>query len=187
MKESTKGRPIAVLASGPSLTASDIDLLRSAGVPFVAVNTTWEIARDCCALVAGDYRWWKAHGKQVDIETIKISRSPKAKKTFSTRTARSKIKGGYNSAMVAAEWCVQKGYGPVILLGVDCSLKNGVHHHGPHTKTPDPDRARLHHWPRQWKRLREAYPRAEIVNCSRHTELDTFPKRELEHVLCALG
>jgi len=182
-----RGKPVAVIASGPSVTRSDIQLIRDHGIIMVAVNSSWEWVRDCRAIVAGDYRWWKAHAENVDIDAIKLSRSQKAHDEFGARKIRTKMKGGYNSGQAAVEWVIQKGASNVILLGFDATLENGMHHFGDHVETPNPTEHRVKLWHKQFKELRSAYPKADIVNCSRHTALDAFPIVRLEDALASVS
>jgi hypothetical protein len=186
MRVSIKGSPVAVLASGPSLCEEDVSKVRIAGLLIIAVNSSWMMAPDCDVLVAGDYRWWKAYGEHAP-QCLRISRSDRAEKHYNAKRMKSRVRHGYNSGMVAVEWAIRKGASKVIMLGFDCSLKNGAHWHGGHTDTPDPNELRVKRWKEQFAELRRAYPKADVVNCSRYTEIDAFPVRQLEHVLCGLG
>lgn len=178
-----KGNRVGILASGPSLDTKDIDQLRCSGVSLVAVNNTWEIARDCLALVAGDGRWWEAHGRWVDIPAVRVTRTAPVAIKHGAKVAETRLGGPYNSGLIAIEWVIQQGASQVILLGFDCSMKYGIHHHGAHEKTPNPDQKRLTLWHQQFAELRRVYPHSDIVNCSRHTELAAFPQASLEDVL----
>ena len=181
------GQTVAVMASGPSLKEADIELVRAAGLPTIAVNTTWEKVRWCDAIYAGDFRWWKVHGQGIDIPALRFSASKKSEDKYQAKRHKSKMgQGGYNSGMMAIEVAVLRGAQRVLLLGFDCSLKNGSHHHGDHTKTPNPNRSRIRQWHRQFEKFRKAYPKAEVINCSRYTELEAFPIRNLDEVLSEL-
>lgn len=184
---SIQGEPVAVLASGPSLVTDDIDALRTAGIPLIAVNCTWRVAPDCIALVAGDRRWWKEHHEAAPKSALWITKSAGAGKAYGCRVIKSRASQAYNSGMLAVEWAIRKGASKVIMLGFDVSLKHGLHHHGPHVETPNPDEHRITQWHRHFEALRKAQPDADVVNCSRYTELQTFPCQPLEEVLCLLG
>lgn len=184
-------RPVAVLASGPSLLGEDIEALRAASVPLIAVNCTWRMAPDSIAIVAGDARWWKAHHADIDaareVAALRITRAQSPAQHYGARVMRSRAGTAYNSGQVAIEWAVRKRFDPIILLGFDVSLRHGLHHHGPHTQTPNPDVDRVKHWHRQFAALAQAYPKANIVNCSRYTELTIFPLQPLDEMLCEHG
>lgn len=187
MKGLIWGNTVAVLGSGPSLTVEDIDLLRAHKVPMIAVNSTWKVCRDCIGIYAGDYRWWKSYGDDIDINVPRYSRSKNAERHHKAKYVRSRVKGQYNSGMMAVEVAILKGASQVIMLGFDCSVKNGIHHHGPHKQSPNPNPERCKRWVKMFEQLKRTHKQAKVVNCSRYTELKTYPVRPLEDVLCELG
>lgn len=154
----------------------------------IAVNSTWKLAPWCDVLFAGDMRWWKSYGHEVDIPAMRISNSKTAGTKYGAAPMRRSeaSNGSHNSGMLAIEWAIQKGATKVYLLGFDCSIENGTHHHGDHMKTPNPTEGRCHSWQKQFKRLAKHYPKAQIFNCSRETELMAFPLASLESVLESL-
>lgn len=181
------GDTVAVIASGPSLTDEDVEAVR--GLKKIAVNTTWKKVRDCDVLFAGDHKWWMTNGKEVDIPARRVSLSYNSERQYGAKRFRSNAakRGGYNSGCVAIEYAIRNGAGKIILLGFDCSVRNGTHWHGDHKKSPNPNDAKCHLWRKQFAELRRIYPDADVVNCSRYTELKTFPILSLEEVLCGLG
>jgi hypothetical protein len=175
---------IAVLASGPSLTREDAIAVRDAGFRTIVVNSTWKLAPWYDVLYAGDARWWRAYGEEVKGNGKWYTRALKAQKQFGAKVARTRLPGAYNSGELAVELACRKNPKLVVLLGFDASVKHGIHHHGPHQKTPNPNPTRAKRWHPQFKQLAEVYKHVPIVNCSRYTELDCFPKLPLEDVLC---
>lgn len=177
------GKTAAVIASGPSLTAEDCALIEATGLPTIAVNSSWQAARFASILYAGDACWWDAYGHEVDIPAEKwtCSRQAAAKHRINHHTAC----GGYNSGMRAIQFAVERGAKRVILLGFDCSLRHGVHWHGPHERTKNPDAAKVKNWRSQFKPVAALaeIKKCEVINCSRHTELTCFPVRDLESVI----
>ena len=181
------GKTVAVVASGPSLTLEDCEALRVAGIPTVAVNTSWRAARHACVIYAGDEGWWKAHIDEIDIDAERWTSAKQAARRmrlhWHVRT------GPYNSGMRAVQLAMDKGAKRIILLGFDCSLANGIHWHGPHTKTgnPRPDSAAA--WQRHFAGVAaEAKKRrVTIVNCSRYTALKCFARATLESELERCG
>jgi hypothetical protein len=180
------GEVWAILASGPSLTAEDAALIERSGVKVIAVNTTWKMARFCDVIYAGDRKWWYEYGSEIDIPAKGVTYSQSAAKKFGLKHHRFKLKNGYNSGMLAIDYAVSRGASKVILLGYDCSIKNGIHHHGPHKKTHNPTTRRCRAWHEQFEYLAKKLKGADIVNCSRYTELEVFPVAKLEDVLCGL-
>jgi hypothetical protein len=175
--------PVVILASGPSLTDADIEATKH--LPCVAINTTWEKVRHCQVLFAGDHRWWCDNAEQIDIPAIRVSLSSNSERQYSATRFKTKVSvnAGYNSGAVAIEYAIVNGAERIILLGMDCSVKLGEHHHGKHPKSPNPNETKCALWKQQFRTLRKTYPSADIVNCSRYTELDMFPCMPLEEAL----
>lgn len=177
------GNAVAVIASGPSLTQADCDLIEAAGIPTIAVNSSWKMARFADAVYAGDACWWDAYGHEVDIPAEKwtCSRQAAAKHRINHHQAY----GGYNSGMRAIQFAVERGAARVILLGFDCSIANGLHWHGAHDRTQNPDEGKVKKWHVQFKTVAALAKlrRCEVINCSRYTELTCFPTQELEAAL----
>jgi hypothetical protein len=178
---------VAVLASGPSLVQEDIDAVSH--LSCIAINTTWEKARFCSVLFAGDHRWWCDNAEKIDVSAHRVSLSSNSEREYNTERFRSKvgINAGYNSGAVAIEYAIINGASRVLLLGMDCSVKLGEHHHGKHPRSPNPTKEKCSIWQGQFLAVRNRYTDADVVNCSRYTELDMFPKMSLEEALCGHG
>lgn len=168
-----------IIASGPSLTKEDCDLVRRSGCPTIAVNSSWKIAPFADVLYAGDACWWDEYGAEVTIpaERWTCSRQAAAKHKIKLHSAY----GPYNSGSRAIQFALERGATRVLLLGYDCSVEDGSHWHGDHerTKNPTPDRVRL--WHRQFAAvaLQAKVRKAQVVNCSRKTALSAFPRGNL--------
>lgn len=175
------GKAVVIIASGPSLTANDCALIEASGLPTIAVNSSWRLARFADVIYAGDEAWWGAYGHEVDIPAEKWTCSRQA--AAKHRINHHNVVGPYNSAARAAQFAVERGASRVILLGVDCSLKHGIHWHGAHTKTKNPDQQKIKRWHKQFGVVKRMARETEIINCSRYTELTCFPVRDLESVL----
>lgn len=180
-----RDRTVVVLASGPSLTQTDIETVH--GCRTVAVNSTWEKARFCDVIFAADNRWWIHNHELIDIPARRVTLSYRAP-DFGAERFRSLIaRHGYNSGCLAIEYALCAGAERVLLLGFDCSVKDGAHHHGSHGLWPDPTAMTCMIWKQQFERLRKVYADAEIINCSRRTALECFPRADLESALCGRG
>jgi len=174
----------ACIASGPSLVKEDCDLIEAAGIPTIAVNNSWEVARFASAIMAGDQKWWRRYHKSIDI---------KAERWYCQKTCGGgryglsyfKSSGAYNSGMRAIQLAMLKGATKVILLGYDCSLKNGIHWHGLHKDWVNPSENKVRRWKNQFNKLAEeaASKDVKIINCSRSTALKCFDRMPLEECL----
>lgn len=191
-KDKSSYNPAFVLASGPSLTLEDIERVKESKIFTVAVNNTWEKVKFCSILYAGDNCWWKHHGEKVEqaedngeINADRWTCSRPATRLWGAKYRDRRIKPGYNSGANALEVTAFLGFNPIVMLGFDCSVKNGIHHHGPHTKTGNPNPDRCEKWKRQFKSLVDLYPNVEFINCSRYTEIKSkiIKRNSLEEFL----
>lgn len=180
------GKTVVVLASGPSLTDEQIALVKRSGLITIAVNTTWEKARFCRVIWAGDFGWWKYNSDKIDISAERWCDNENAKK-YGCRAHARAMKQVSNSGLLAVEWACASGAAIVIMVGFDASIEDGIHHHGPHDETPNPTEARCLKWIDQARRLRNFHSKKKIINCSTKTKIDAFPKRNLTDVLCSLN
>lgn len=171
-------KTVVCIASGPSLTEDDCQIVKRSGYTTIAVNTSWERARFADYIYAGDLSWWERNHNKIDIEAIKVTCSQRAAARYKMQYH--KRYGAYNSGMRAIQYAMHLGASRVLLLGYDCSLKHGVHWHGDHGhKNPSPGKVRL--WRGQFRQVADEAKRkgVEIINCSQHTELKCFPTADL--------
>jgi len=173
------------IASGPSLTASDCELVKQSGITTVAVNNSWQMAKFCNYIYAGDSKWWVVNYDKIDIPAEKWTCSDKAANRF--RLHYHIAAGSYNSGMRAIQFGMFKGFKSIALLGYDCSLKNGVHWHGLHTEPilRNPTLEKVEKWHEQFKRVSDMAKKQgiKIVNCSGYTEVECFDRKILEDVI----
>jgi len=188
------------LASGPSLTAGDIELVRrwreapeveeARGV--IAVNSTFESATWADALYAMDKPWWASwlpkirrlgfHGElwaPITISGVRRVQLPY------------RIDDCRNSGAGAISLAAHLGARRVIMLGYDCQYApDGRRHHHPDHEpgkgSGNAGSASMMEWPTHFRNLRRHHPHIEIINCSRSTALTVFPRARLEDVLHGL-
>lgn len=173
------------IASGPSLTAEDIETVRLSGLPTIAVNSTWEKVRFCNVIYAGDVSWWRANAEKIDIPAERWSCSAGARK-YGVNHHR--MGGPYNSGLRAIQWASGRAE-RIILLGYDCKLgPNGEKHHHPDHPDRNPSESNCRVWLGQyrgWARL-SAKKGVQIWNCTRDTAIDCWPRMTLEDALASL-
>lgn len=137
-----------------------------------------------------DAAWWKTHIAEVRPvfpgEFLGFG-SDSAK--HGVRPMR-RVKGDWqpfgNSGAGAIAVAALSGAARVLLLGYDCQHADGKRHwHGDHPKGTAGNAApeTVRKWPGHFRKLREAFPEVEIINCSRATALTVFPRSNLEDVL----
>lgn len=175
---------VAVLASGPSLgwdDYADVKLIESLKIKTIAVNSTWRCVRFCDVIYAGDTCWWRYEAGKIDIEAERWTCAKSAMRLYGCQYRDRKVKPGYNSGANAVEVAANVyGAKAVIMLGFDCSIKHGSHHHGNHKKTPNPNADRMPQWKKQFKSLLSVCENSRLINCSRYTEIDFIERMDLK-------
>lgn len=186
-------RTIVCLASGPSLTLEDVETCRGR-FPVVAVNDTYRLAPWADLLWACDGKWWEAHAGVPTFGGLKFSLEASAGhwpgvQVLSNTGDRgvelepTGVRTGKNSGYQAINVAIHLGAKRIGLLGYDMQTLNGqpTHFFGEHPRS-----------------LRRSSPYAmfrtyfdslveplkalgvEVVNCTRSSALDCFPRLPLE-------
>lgn len=200
-------KTIGVCASGPSLTLDDCDLLRRNVDEVIAVNDSWRMVR-ADHLYAADAHWWHYHIKDINCGFtgqrwscdppgntnwckhdpvawhINVMECDIGAKGLSTDPKR--VHSGGNSGYQAINLALHLGAQRVVLLGYDMHNHSGKSHwFGDHPKNfanrnGNPDR-----FIAAFRTIQPGAYGLEILNCSRTTALDAFPRVALEEVCAA--
>lgn len=191
------GETFVCIASGPSLTAADVEAVRGRA-RVVVVNNGLLLAPWADVLWATDARWWKWHAARVaTFGGLKFSLSfggPKLPSDVHVlrnagysgwSTDPSAVYHGKNGGFAALQLAALLGAARVLLLGYDMQRTgNRDHWHGDHPyKMPNPYRS----WVRAFTDNAPAMRAAglKVVNCSRETALECFPRLSLTEALGA--
>jgi hypothetical protein len=192
------GATCVIAGSGPSLTDEDIEYVRQArersAVKLIVINTTYRLAPWADMLYACDGRWWDQY--KPDFHGLKVSPDARAVEYGAVRVPGEDLDGlsfdplrihfGANSAYQALNVAVLMGVKRVLFLGLDMTNSGGSHWHGDH---PNGLNNPSDHMTETWRRKFATTPPdlakagVEVINCSRHTALECFPRRPLENVL----
>lgn len=189
------GSTIVCLASGPSLTPDDVDRCR--GYHAIAINDSYRLAPWAVALMASDASWWEHHQGVPEFRGRKycLKEAPSGEWGVETlvmtgrdgiETAPTGLRSGSNSGAAAINLAVHFGATRVLLLGYDMQPARGrTHWFGDH---PVPLRRNSPYGAFMEKFALMVEPLAElgvtVVNCSRETALECFPRQPLEEALC---
>jgi hypothetical protein len=177
-----KNGPVFVLASGPSLNAHDIELVRASNIPTIVVNRTWECVPFSTIIFAGDELWWRKYHNSINIPAELWTCSPPAAHRYRLKLLTRK--GPFNSGLRAIQLAIHLGATRIYLLGYDCRYDGEKRHW--HDDYP-PGMGNAHSvkkWAGQFDKLASEYRgRVDIVNCSRSTALICFEKIALEVIL----
>ena len=188
------GATVVCLATGPSLTQADVDLVRGGGRRVIAINDAYRLAPWADVLYACDGSWWQAHDGVPGFRGMKISTTKNAKQwglcvelgaDEGLSLDPTTLCHGGNSGYQAVNLAVLFGAARILLLGYDCKPDPegkthffGVHRHNP---VAPPFAIFAMHWPSIVAPLRAAG--VEIWNCTRSTALTCFPRVSLEEAL----
>lgn len=169
-----------VVGSGVSLTLDDVKRLRSQCDYLIAVNSSFLIAPDLFDYVyASDSTWWNANYNTVPSLAIKVTSSVSAAARHkSLLLAQHFIVGTYSSGGRAIELAIMLGASKVVLLGMDCNLKDGSHFFGEHKNLNNPTQKSVRQWLEHFERIACKHKNIEILNCTRGGNLECF-KREV--------
>jgi hypothetical protein len=179
-----EGRTVVCIASGPSLSTDDVALVEKSGLPAVVTNTTFRLCPWAAALYANDLKWWKVYHDEVATEFRgrRFSGSVVAQKYGAEW-----FRGLSNSGAGAISLALAGGASRVILLGYDCgpAADGRTHWHGDHPRELS-NAASMLKWAAQFAAAaRHAARRGvTVINTSRRTSLNCFPRAPLENALC---
>jgi hypothetical protein len=189
MRPDWSGRTVVCIASGPSLTAQDCDLVRASGHPVVVTNTTFRLCPWADVLFAFDGKWWKLY--QQEVEATFPGRKISASKGAARYGAESALDDQWfaiyrNSGACAISLAVAAGAARVVMLGYDAGFSKDGRRHW-HADHPEPleNATTLPAWGQQFAILarRSRQAGAQVRNASRHTTLQMFKRVALEDVL----
>lgn len=202
---------MVLAASGPSQDAEDLAKAKAADCIVLVINRTWELCPTADLLYACDHTWWRnvqdghslCNGDRVRQEfsgELWTQNSSKGQaeviKQFGLKAVNGQheLFGGFsfvpglvvfagNSGYQALQIAVQAFASRILLTGIDC--RDG-HWHPPHNGgLANPDQDRLDRWRDAFEVAAEALKEnpVEVINCSRSSAVDAFPKAALADVL----
>ena len=194
-----RGDTVLIAASGPSQRREDLDLAHGRA-KIMAINSTWQITPFADVLYACDNSWWEldepGYGQHAmrEFRGLLVSGSNHttrahhmAHRDVSEAVYSSNFGDGGNSAYQALNIAALWGAARVLLTGVDC-MRPGHHWHGAHSTTVPRANSRqstMDKWLKAFGKIAPllAAKGVEVINCSRVTALECFPRARLEDVL----
>lgn len=192
------GQTCAIIASGPSLTAAQVNRTRGQHLRTIAVNDSYKLAPWADLLYFCDPVWWSWHRaalKGCEDRIVRLESpehdggDPRIRviKNYGEDglvEARDGVMNGRNSGYQALHMAVHLGATRILLLGYDCKRgPNGQKHwFGEHPNNS-------HQPVRDWTRLFNAVAPLleqrgiEVINCSPDTALQCFKREPIESLL----
>lgn len=183
------GSTVVCLGTGPSLTADDVNAVKGKA-KVIAINNAHTLAPWAEVLYACDNKWWNWHKGVPEFTGLKFSMDERARGVPGVQILRnsgadglelepSGLKTGSNSGYQAIGLAVHFGAQRVLLLGYDME---GRHFFGEHPdKSVPPFQICLEKFKTLVEPLRKLG--VDVINCSRATKLDCFPKMAIEDAL----
>lgn len=188
------------IASGPSLTVEDCEAVRRAGLPTIVVNDGYRIAPWADVLYACDGKWWAHHYDLV--RAIFRGRRCTARHEDAGNDAAPeyglvRIPGktapglgndclhyGNNSGYQAINLAYLLGAREVLLLGYDMGVPPGGKSHwfGDHPPALQ-EASGFDAFINSYNQMNPEAHGLRVINCSRATALDCFPRQPLEQAL----
>jgi hypothetical protein len=185
-----RGRTVVCIASGPSLTAEDCELVRQSGHPTIVVNRSYRLAPWADILFAMDAYFWQEHIAEINASSFRgerwgYVRCPKEYNVIATKGALYPTGWGNSGSFAISLGVVTKPM-RIVLIGYDCQFgADGAKHW--HEDYPENmgNAHSIKRWPYQFE-LVAKYARehgVKVVNCSRSTALSCFERGDLEKEL----
>lgn len=187
------GSTIAILAGGPSLTQTDVDFCRGRA-RVMAIKDAIRLAPWADVLYSGEIKWWKHYAPTLTYEGLRYGinvNEPVDSVTMLRNTGPlgleldpSGLRTGKNSGFQAVNVAVHLGAKKIVLLGYDMQPQGGSQHwfgKHPYWTSDPPYQAFLDCWPSIVRPLLQLG--VTVVNASRRTALEVFPRIALEECL----
>lgn len=192
------GDTVVILATGPSLTQEDVDYCRGKA-RVIAINDAYTLAPWADCLYATDAKWWNWHRGVPEFAGAKWSmehsqwnntraKYPDIQRLRNTGALGLEhqptgLRNGRNSGYAALNLAYHYGAKQIILLGYNMQPYKGKRHFfGDHPQiSPSPYNQFRSAFETLVKPLGKAG--VKVINCSRDTVLNCFPKAELRDAL----
>ena len=187
---------IVCVGGGPSLTLEDVATVQGKALHVIAINDAYRLAPWADVLYAADAKWWRHHAGAPSFRGgLKYTLQAEARRWPGVQVLRNTgqeglerdprgLKTGRNGGYQAINLAVHLGARRVLLLGYD--MRSGgrgkSHWFGDH---PWGGESPYVTFRRMFGTIVEPLKAAgvEVINCSRETALDVFPRMALADAL----
>ena len=182
------------IASGPSLTAEDIESCRGRVDGAIAVNDSYRLCPWATALWGCDSKWWQWNKGAPDFEGLKYSLQAESAKWPGVQVLKNTgtegieldphgVRTGKNGGYQAINAAIHMGATRILLLGYDMQRTNGkAHFFGEHpVRTASPLQSFIPHFEKLPPLIEKLG--VSVINCTRETALECFPKMTIEEAL----
>lgn len=202
-------KTVCCIATGPSLTPSQVDIARSKGFELYACNNAIELVPDASLLYGCNYKWWQHYYHSVkDLPCQKWTTNRPAAREFGINwiaernaaglsTDRNVIHHGHGSGYSLVSMAYRNGADRIVLLGYD--LKYAPDYDGKSRQPGSSKRhffgeypANMQHWPSEkvvngvhielldLYRSIERQGLVEVINCTPGSAIDCFEYKDID-------
>jgi hypothetical protein len=190
------GETVVCIGSGPSLTQDDVDYCRGKARVIAIKNVInmapWADVLYGSGADAGGQTWWSREGKNLTFPGLRYTLDPRAKQWASVlgnggecglSPDPATVCTGSHSGYQAMNLAVHLGAKRIVLLGYDMQRTGGQDHYfGAHPHSRElPYHLFLFRFPTIVEPLKALG--ISVVNASRQTALDLFPRQSLREAL----
>lgn len=191
---------VAIVASGPSAKQANPGQLQGRA-KVIAIKKSIELVPFADAVYGCDYPWWKSVQGLPGFKGLRLSYAPRAcdqygcvrvdiPKPIGDELLFEKVGavgGGGNSGFQALNLAVQLGAKRILLVGIDCQDRSGVHWYGRNGwhGGSNPGESNFRRWRAAFMTAaRQLEQRGvEVVNASPLTDVKAFPKISIAETL----
>lgn len=149
----------------------------------IAVNNSWRLVPWADALFGTDGIWWVDHRGVPDFKGRRFTSSPYAQKMFGLELF---APAGHSSGLRAVYLAERLQANPILLVGFEMHLGNGVHWHEPHCgRLRNPGKSEMMVWRTDMELAagKIAKRGTRVINCTPGTALRCFPCMPLSDAL----
>jgi hypothetical protein len=188
------GETVVIIGGGSSLTPADVAFSRGKA-RVIAIKEAYQLAPWADALYACDPKWWAFYNGATDFTGLKYALDPQPiawpgvqvlqnTGTEGLELEPTGLRTGFNSGFQAVNLAVHLGAARIVLLGFDMwhgpdGEQNWFGRHPNHVASPYP--IFLHAFASIVAPLKAAG--VDVVNASRFTVLDAFPRVSIDEAL----
>jgi hypothetical protein len=182
-----QGQTVVCIASGPSLTAADCEMVKAARLPTIVTNTTIKLCPWADVLVGFDGAWWTLYAPElVDYKGLRVTCSNSGSRAGAIPMHKNPgFRAFGNSGCAAIALAVLGKPRRIVLLGYDVQHTDGRKHWHADHPAPLGNAKGVKLWPAKFAKVADHAARhgVPVVNASRETALTCFPRARLEDEL----
>jgi hypothetical protein len=198
-----RGECAAIVGSGPSIKGLDLSVLRDR-IHVIAIKVAVDLCPWAEVCYGCDAPWWVDRKGLPKFDGIRIFHGLAANQFPNMRRCEidissdnilvaqpMKIGNGGNSGFQALNLAVQFGAANVILVGMDCHQRGGVHWYGRNTwlNANNPMGTNYARWLRGFASAKKDIDRMgiNVINASMESEISSFRKSPLSEIMTEWG